>query len=89
MRVDVLGPVAVHGAGTTGSAGTTVSGLALSSRRARVVLVALAVSGGPVPAERLARLVWGDELPSTWTVALRGVVRGLRTACRPAATGSG
>ncbi len=84
MRVDVLGPVAVHGAGTTGSAGTTVSGLALGGRRARVVLVALAVSGGPVPAERLARLVWGDELPSTWTVALRGVVRGLRTACEPA-----
>jgi predicted ATPase len=67
--------------------GTVVAGHALGGRRARVVLVALALAGGPVPAERLARAVWGDELPPTWPAALRGVVRGLRAACGPAGGG--
>ena len=95
MRVDVLGVVTVHGrppgadpAAPTGP-GTeiAVAGHALGGRRARLVLVALAVAAGPVPAERLARVVWGDEPPSTWPVALRGVVRALRTACEPAGGG--
>ena len=42
----------------------------------------VALAHGPVPAERLAQVIWGDALPVTWAVALRGVVRGLRTACR-------
>ncbi|HEY0934697.1 MAG TPA: BTAD domain-containing putative transcriptional regulator, partial [Trebonia sp.] len=81
MNVDVLGDVAVR------SGTATVSGLALGGRRARVALVALALSGGPVPAERLATLIWGDTLPPTWQAALRGVIRGLRVAC--AAAGGG
>ena len=28
-------------------------------------------------------MIWGDELPATWDVALRGVVRGLRTVLAP------
>jgi predicted ATPase/DNA-binding SARP family transcriptional activator len=81
MMVDVLGPVAVRGGGTV------IAGHALGGRRARMVLVALALADGQVPAERLGRIVWGDELPPTWPVALRGVIRGLRAACAPAGGG--
>jgi predicted ATPase/DNA-binding SARP family transcriptional activator len=81
MMVDVLGPVAVRGGGTV------IAGHALGGRRARVVLAALALADGPVPADRLARVIWGDEPPSTWPVALRGVVRGLRNVCAPAGGG--
>lgn len=76
MRIDVLGAVAV----SNGDA--SVSGRGLGGRRARVALVALALSGGHVSAQRLAELLWpDDDVPSTWQVALRGVIRGLRTAC--------
>jgi predicted ATPase/DNA-binding SARP family transcriptional activator len=81
MMLDVLGSVAVRGRGTV------IAGQALGGRRARVVLVALALADGPVPADRLARLVWGDTPPSTWPVALRGLVRGLRAVCAPAGGG--
>ena len=81
MRVDVLGPVAVV------SADGAVTGQALGGRRARVALVALALSSQTVAADRLASMIWGDELPATWDVALRGVVRGLRTVL--AAIGGG
>ena len=81
MMVDVLGSVAVHGGGAV------IAGQALGGRRARVVLVALALADGPVPADRLARLVWGEAPPSTWPAALRGLVRGLRAVCAPAGGG--
>ena len=77
----MLGEVAV----SNGTA--AVSGHALGGRRARVTLVALALSGGHVPAERLATMIWGDDLPPTWQAALRGVVRGLRAACEPVGGG--
>jgi predicted ATPase/DNA-binding SARP family transcriptional activator len=48
-------------------------------RRAHLVLAALALGSGPVPADRLADLVWAEP-PPTWRVALRGVVAGLRAA---------
>ncbi len=79
--MDVLGAVAVRGAAAE------VSGQALGGRRGRVALVALALSGGHVPADRLAATIWGDALPPTWQTALRGVVRGLRSACAPAGGG--
>ncbi len=60
-----------------------VSGQALGGRRARVALVALALSQQAIPADRLASMIWADELPATWQVALRGVVRGLRTVLSP------
>ncbi len=65
------------------SGGPTVSGAALGGRRARVVLTALALADGAVPADRLAAAVWGEHLPASWPVALRGVVRALRTALAP------
>jgi len=77
VRIDVLGQVSV----SNGDAG--VSGQALGGRRARVALVALALSPQAVPADRLASMIWADELPATWQVALRGVVRGLRTVLAP------
>ena len=77
----MLGAVAVRGAAAE------VSGQALGGRRGRVALVALALSGGHVPADRLAATIWGDDLPPTWQTALRGVVRGLRSACAPAGGG--
>ena len=60
--------------------GRSLSGHALGGRRARVALVALALAEGPVPAERLAAVIWAGELPPTWPAALRGVVGGLRSA---------
>jgi predicted ATPase/DNA-binding SARP family transcriptional activator len=77
VRVDVLGPVAVV------SAEGAVSGQGLGGRRARVALVALALSSQTVAADRLASMIWGEELPATWDVALRGVVRGLRAVLAP------
>jgi predicted ATPase/DNA-binding SARP family transcriptional activator len=78
VRVDLLGTVTVMG--PRGS----VSGNALGGRRARLVLAALALAGHSLPAERLAAVVWPEERPATWPVALRGVVRSLRTALAPA-----
>lgn len=72
---------------TVRCAAAEVSGQALGGRRGRVALVALALSGGHVPADRLAATIWGDDLPATWQTALRGVVRGLRSACAPAGGG--
>jgi predicted ATPase/DNA-binding SARP family transcriptional activator len=74
MRVDVLGAVAVS------SNGRAVAGHALGGRRARVALVALALAGGPLPADRLAAMIWADQPPATWPTALRGVIGGLRAA---------
>ena len=63
------------------------SGLELGGRRARVALVALALADGPLPAERLADIVWAGEPPPTWQPALRGVIRALRTALSPIGLG--
>jgi predicted ATPase/DNA-binding SARP family transcriptional activator len=78
VRVDLLGTVTV-----TGPVGS-VSGHALGGRRARLVLAALSLAGHSLPADRLAAVVWPEERPATWPVALRGVVRALRTALAPA-----
>ncbi len=64
-----------------------VSGAALGGRRARVALVALALAEHPIPAERLADIVWANHPPPTWQPALRGVVRALRTALLPIGLG--
>jgi predicted ATPase/DNA-binding SARP family transcriptional activator len=72
--VGVLDAVAV----TCG--GVSLSGHALGGRRARVALVALALTDGPVPAGRLAAIIWADDVPPTWPAALRGVIRGLRSS---------
>ena len=77
VRIDVLGQVSVS------NDGAVIGGQALGGRRARVALVALALSPQTVPADRLATMIWADELPATWQVALRGVVRGLRTVLAP------
>ena len=63
----------------TGETGT-VAGAGLGGRRARVALVALALARTTVLSERLADMIWADDRPATWPVALRGVVRGLRSA---------
>ncbi len=72
--VELLGPVSVR------NGDGLVSGNALGGRRGRVVLVALALSDQPVPAERLAAMVWSDDPPPTWPVALRGLVSAIRQA---------
>lgn len=61
----------------------TVSGAGLGGRRARIVLAALALADGPLSADQLAAAIWGEHLPASWPVALRGVVRGLRSALAP------
>lgn len=57
-----------------------ISGLALGGRRVRLAIVALALADGPIPSERLASMIWGDELPASWKPALRGLIRSIRTA---------
>ena len=74
LRVEVIGVGAVR----RGDA--VVAGLELGGRRARVVLAALALTDGPVAADRLSALIWLNAPPPTWPAALRGVVRSLRTA---------
>lgn len=74
VRVELLGACGVS------AGGRSVAGAALGGRRARVVLAVLALSDGPVPADHLAAAIWGEQLPASWQAALRGVVRGLRTA---------
>jgi predicted ATPase/DNA-binding SARP family transcriptional activator len=81
VRIDLLGVVAVA------ADGREVSGAALGGRRARVALAALALADGPVRAEQLAETIWGDDLPATWQPALRGIIRGLRTALGPVGGG--
>jgi predicted ATPase len=77
VRVELLGVCSV-------SAGEeSVAGAALGGRRARVVLAALALADGPLPADQLAAAIWGERLPASWQVALRGVVRGLRATLGP------
>ncbi len=63
--VQILDPVTVT------HRGLSMSGQALGGRRARVALVALALAEGPVPADRLAAVIWADDLPATWPAALR------------------
>ncbi|SDO64418.1 Predicted ATPase [Nakamurella panacisegetis] len=64
-----------------------LSGLELGGRRARVALVALALADGPLPAERLADIIWAGAPPPTWQPALRGVIRALRTTLSPIGLG--
>jgi predicted ATPase/DNA-binding SARP family transcriptional activator len=78
VRIEVLGSPAV-----LTERGEEVTGTELGGRRAHVILVALALEEGPVSADRLAQLVWADDPPATWPVALRGVVRGLRQSLAP------
>jgi predicted ATPase/DNA-binding SARP family transcriptional activator len=81
QTADALGlRVEVIGAGAVRRGAAAVTGLELGGRRARVALAALALAGGPVPAGRLAELIWPSAPPRTWPAALRGVIRSLRGA---------
>ena len=72
--------MSVLGAVSVTAGGGDLSGHALGGRRARLAIVALALADGPVPSERLAAMIWGDELPLSWKPALRGIVRSIRGA---------
>src|SRR6185437_2591068 len=73
VHIALLGGVAVTG----GSPAETVEGARLGGRRAHLLVAALALEPGPLAADRLAALIW-DEPPSTWRVAVRGLVGDLR-----------
>ena len=73
MRIGLLGGVTVTG----GTPAETVEGARLGGRRAHLLVTALALEPGPLGAERLASLIW-DDPPSTWRVAVRGLVGELR-----------
>jgi len=79
--------VEVIGAGAVRRGDAAVTGLGLGGRRARVALAALALADGPLPADRLAAMIWPDNPPPTWPVALRGVIRALRAALEPVGAG--
>jgi predicted ATPase/DNA-binding SARP family transcriptional activator len=81
QTADVLGVrVEIIGAGAVRRGAAAVTGLELGGRRARVALAVLALADGPVPAERLAELIWSGAPPRTWPAALRGVIKSLRAA---------
>ena len=75
MHVDLLDVVCVR------DGDRSVRGNAIGGRRAQLVLAALALADRPMPADELAAVVWGDQLPPTWDVALRGLIRSIRRAC--------
>jgi predicted ATPase/DNA-binding SARP family transcriptional activator len=79
MEVQLLGTVTVRG--LRGE----LAGAQLGGRRARIALAALALSPQPLSADRLAAALWPEDRPTTWPVALRGVVRSLRLALAPIA----
>ena len=81
VRISVFGPV------TVSRGGIAISGHALGGRRARLALVALALSPAPLSADRLAAVIWPVEQPPTWPAALRGTIRALRASL--AAVGGG
>ncbi|GAA4988046.1 BTAD domain-containing putative transcriptional regulator [Pseudonocardia tropica] len=87
MRICVLG--ATRAVRPDGGAGCPVD---LGSRKPRAVLAALAlVPGRPVPADRMADLVWAGEPPRAAHGALHAYLSGIRTALEPdrAARGAG
>ena len=81
VRISVFGPV------TVSRGGVAISGRALGGRRARLALVALALSPAPLSADRLAAVIWPGQQPPTWPAALRGTIRALRASL--AAVGGG
>lgn len=81
VRISVFGTVTVR------CGGAAISGRALGGRRARLALVALALAPAPMPADRLAEIIWPAQPPPTWPAALRGTIRALRASL--AAVGAG
>lgn len=74
--------VRVLGGLTAEGAGTALTGTALGGRRAQIALAALALEHATVSPEWLAATIWADP-PSTWPVAIRGVIRDLRSRLAP------
>lgn len=72
-RIQLVGSIAVLGDGGV------VTGAALAGRRVRLALAALAASQDGLSSAALADRIW-DELPSTWSAALRGTILALRGA---------
>jgi DNA-binding SARP family transcriptional activator/WD40 repeat protein/energy-coupling factor transporter ATP-binding protein EcfA2 len=66
VGIDVLGPLSIEGDQTLG-------------RRDRVVVAALTVHPGEVvSAEQLADVLWGEQLPPSWSKVVQGCVVRLR-----------
>jgi predicted ATPase/DNA-binding SARP family transcriptional activator len=78
VRIALLGGVAVTG----GTSAESVEGARLGGRRTHLLVAALALEPGPLPADRVASLLW-DDPPPTWRVAVRGLVSDLRRRLRP------
>lgn len=55
----------------------------LHGRQGRVVLAALALAEGPLPASELAERLWDGRQPASWESSLRVIVHKLRKALRP------
>jgi DNA-binding SARP family transcriptional activator/WD40 repeat protein len=73
VRITVLGPVRVDGAG------------ALSPRDRVVLGVLVANRGGSVTPEQLADALWGEAVPHTWRKVVQTVVMRLRKVLGPGA----
>lgn len=74
LRISLAGQLKVE------ARGRTLKATRLAGRQGRVVLAYLVTERDhPVPAEKLAEVVWGATPPSTWQPALRGTVSKVRT----------
>lgn len=77
LEVRLLGPLEVTAAGRA---------VDLTASRPRALLAALALSAGrPVPAERLATMVWGEQLPDNVVRSVQTYVSRLRGLLGPGA----
>ena len=76
--------IRVLGSSRAVTTGTEPVELDLGSRKPRAIVAALAMTPGrPVPADRLADLVWGGEPPRAAHGALHAYISGLRKAFDP------
>lgn len=75
LEIRLTGRVAV-----VDSSGTVTR---VGGRQAQILLAMLVIEGGSVSIERVAEVLWGDELSDHWRGALRGVVSKLRNALAP------
>ncbi len=79
-RIQLVGSIAVL------ADGGVITGAPLAGRRVRLALTALATSPDGLTSTALADRIW-DELPTTWSAALRGTILALRTALEPIGLG--
>ncbi len=76
-------PIGVRVTGRVAILAPDGSVVRLGGRQAQILLAMLVIEGGSVSAERVAEVLWGDDLSDHWRGALRGVVSKVRNTLVP------